>query len=75
MTKREEVVFDKAFAKMEAKGYFTEIRARAKNKAKAKAKAKPMALKTVKKPRQQAVADSISSSRSAMNVPLAANKR
>jgi len=72
MTKKDEVVFDKAFAKMEAKGYFTELRAKVKQKA--KPKTKPRA-KVVKKTRRQVVAASASSSRSALSVPLAANKR
>jgi hypothetical protein len=75
MTKRDEAVFVKAFEKMEAKGYFVELRARAKLKAEAKSEA----LKTAKKPREQAVADSVPSSisnRGAMaKLPLAAHKK
>jgi hypothetical protein len=69
MTKRDEAVFDKAFEKMEAKGYFVGLRA------KAKSNAKPTALKTAKKPRQRTAADSVSSAGAALKVPLAAQKR
>jgi phage regulator Rha-like protein len=75
MTKRDEAVFDKAFKKMEAKGYFTELREKTKAKPQAKSNTKPMALKTAKKLRQRTAADSVSSARSALNVPLAAQKR
>jgi len=72
MTKRDEAVFAKAFEKMEKKGYFTELRAKAKYKPKAKSNAKPMALRVAKKSRQRTVADSVSSTRSAPKIPLAA---
>ena len=76
MTKRDEAVFAKAFEKMEAKGYFTELRTKAKSKpqAKSKSNAKTTVLKVTKKPRQRAVADSVSSARPALKVPLAAHK-
>ncbi|MCL1955656.1 MAG: hypothetical protein FWF61_07015 [Brevinematales bacterium] len=73
MTKRDEAVFAKAFAKMEAKGCFTELRAKSKHQAKSKVKL--TALKAAKKQRQQAAADSVSAARSTLTVPLAANKR
>jgi len=77
MTKRDEAVFVKAFDEMEAKGYFTELRVKVKQKArhKAKSNAKPTVLKAAKKQRQRVATDSVSSARSAVNVPLAANKR
>jgi len=43
---RDEAVFDKAFAKMKAKGYFIELRAKAKTKPQTKSKTKPTALKS-----------------------------
>jgi len=73
MTKRDEAVFAKAFEKMEEKGYFTELRTKAKTKPKAKSSTRPTVLKVTKKPRQQAVADSVSSTRPALKVPLAAH--
>jgi hypothetical protein len=72
MTKRDETVFAKAFEKMEAKGYFVELRA--KNKAKTNAKVKPAALKTAQKTRRRAAADSVSSRAASVKVPLAAHK-
>jgi len=71
MTKRDEAVFAKAFEKMEAKGYFTELRTKANAKPKAKSSTKPTAIKVTKKPRQRTVADSVSSTRSTLKVPLA----
>jgi len=75
MTKRDETVFAKAFAKMEAKGCFTELRAKNKAKPQSKSNSKPMALKSSKKLRSQASAGSVSGARSALSVPIAANKR
>jgi ABC-type uncharacterized transport system substrate-binding protein len=75
MTKRDEEVFAKAFEKMETKGYFTELRAKAKTKPKPKANTKPKALKVTKKTHQRTVADSVSSARSTLKVSLVANKR
>jgi hypothetical protein len=75
MTKRDEAIFAKAFEKMEAKGYFTEIQAKTKVKPKAKSNAKPKVLKTAKKLRQRTAADSVSSARYAPKVPLSAQKR
>jgi len=74
MTKRDEAVFAKAFEKMEKKGYFTELRAKTKVKPKAKSNAKPTALKVTKKSRQRTVADSVSSTRSTLKVPLVSHK-
>jgi len=73
MTKRDEAVFEKAFKKMEAKGYFEGLRTKAK--ARTQAKTKTTALKDAKKPRQRVAADSISSVRSRSKAPLAAHKR
>jgi len=42
MTKRDEAVFAKAFEKMEAKGYFTELQTKAKAKLKPKSNTKPL---------------------------------
>jgi hypothetical protein len=70
MTKRDEAIFAKAFEKMEAKGYFKELR----TKAKPKSNTKPTALKVTKKTRQRTVADSVSSTRSTLKVPLVAHK-
>jgi len=69
MTKRDKAVFDKAFAKMEAKGCFSKLRG------KGKLQAKPTTLKTAKKPRRRVKANSVSSAGTAVKTPLVANKR
>ncbi|WP_461255340.1 hypothetical protein [Treponema sp. R80B11-R83G3] len=74
MTKKDEAVFAKSFEKMEEKGYFTELRTKAKAKPKTKSNAKTTVLKVTKKPRQLTVADSVSSTRSTLKVPLVAHK-
>jgi len=72
MTKKDEAVFDKAFKKMEAKGYFSELQAKTKTKPQTKSKTKP-ALKITKKTNHGA--GSVSNTRVALKVPLAAQKR
>jgi len=76
MTKRDEAVFAKAFEKMDANGYFTELRTKTKTKSKAKSNinAKPTVSRASKKMRQRTVADSVSSTRPTVKVPLAAHK-
>jgi len=68
MTKKDEVVFAKAFEKMEAKGYFVKLR----EKAAVKRQAKPTAIKAAPKQRRQTAADSVSRM---AKIPLAAQKR
>jgi len=71
MTKRDEAVFDKAFEKMEAKGCFVKLQAKAK--AKTQAGSKPAAFKVAKKQGRRAA--SVSSTISGLKVPLAAQKK
>jgi hypothetical protein len=71
MTKRDKAVFDKAFARMEAKGYFVKLH----TKAVAKVQANPTTLRAIQKPRRQTTPVSVSRAASAGKAPLAAKKK
>jgi len=84
MTNRDEAIFSEAFEKMEAKGYFNEIRAKITAERKAKSstrmaakvvpKAKPVVSKGIKKSRQK-VPTSSSSQIPAKRSPITASKK
>ena len=84
MTNRDEAIFSEAFEKMEAKGYFNEIRAKIKAERQAKsitrpankdvAKAKPVVSNDSKKSRQK-IPTSSSSRIAAKKTPISASKK
>jgi hypothetical protein len=84
MTNRDEAIFSEAFEKMEAKGYFNEIRAKIKAERQVKSstrpaarvvsKTKPIVSKGSKKSRQK-IPTSSSSQITAKRTPIAASKK
>jgi hypothetical protein len=72
MTKRDKAVFDKAFAKMKAKGYFDDPQAEDKDKS--IVNDKPIIIKAGKKSRKKTDA-SVSSQYVADRVPIAASEK
>jgi len=73
MTKRDEAVFAKAFKKMDAKGYFVGLKAKAMSRSKAKHKS--LVLMTAAKPLRKSKVNSVSSRNAAMRNPLSAREK